>query len=152
LRERNPDILTLRDVNPPLFEDLKNLLPETIRRRARFIVEENQRVLEFTTAIVQDDKPSMKRCCEQSFFGLRDLYEKSIPEMERMYEAMSAAPGAIAARQSGGGFGGCMIAYVDSQQVEPFSEYVIEAYRHATGITPAAYITEPSEGAELMHF
>jgi galactokinase len=150
LRERDPQILALRDVNSPLFERLKDSLPDTIRRRTQFIVEENQRVLEFTAAMVRNDRKSMKRCCEQSFFGLRDLYEKSIPEMERMFEAMSTAPGAVAARQSGGGFGGCMIAYVDAGKVELFSAHVREAYKSATGITPATYITEPSEGAEVL--
>jgi galactokinase len=150
LRERNPEILALRDVNSPLFERLKDLLPDTIRRRTQFIVEENQRVLEFTAAMVRNDRASMKRCCEQSFIGLRDLYEKSIPEMERMFEVMSGAPGTIAARQSGGGFGGCMIAYVDSGQVESFARHVVKAYGEATGITPAVYITEPSEGAEML--
>jgi galactokinase len=150
LREQVPEIRTLRDVNSSMFGRLEDSLPETIRRRSRFIVEENQRVLEFTAAVVRNDRGSMKNCCERSFFGLRDLYEKSIPEMERMFEAMSSAPGIIAARQSGGGFGGCMIAYVDSRQVEPFSEHVKEAYRRATGITPATYISEPSAGAEFM--
>ena len=99
---------------------------------------------------MRDDRSVMKRCCEDSFIGLRDLYEKSITEMERMFESMSNAPGVIAARQSGGGFGGCMIAYVESHRVEPFSEYVIEAYKQATGIAPATYITEPSEGAGVL--
>lgn len=150
LRKQNPDILALRDVNSNMFAGLKDSLPDTIRKRSQFIVEENQRVLEFTAAMMRNDRVVMKRCCKESFTGLRDLYEKSIPEMERMFESMNHAPGVIAARQSGGGFGGCMIAYVESSQVEPFSKYVREAYKHATGITPATYITEPTEGSGVL--
>ena len=151
LRKLNPDIIALRDVNYPLFAALKDSLPETVRMRSQFIVEENQRVLEFTAAIMRNDRDVMKRCCDDSFFGLRDLYEKSIPEMERMFESMSDAPGSIAARQSGGGFGGCMIAYVESDYVQAFSESVSEAYKEATGIAPATYITEPTEGAGVLN-
>jgi galactokinase len=151
LRKLNPGIIALRDVNSPLFEELKGSLPDTIRKRSQFIVEENQRVLEFTAAMMRNDRVVMKRCCDGSFFGLRDLYEKSIPEMEKMFESMSQAPGAIAARQSGGGFGGCMISYVESNYVKPFSESVREAYKRATGINPATYITEPTEGAGVLN-
>jgi galactokinase len=151
LRKLNPDIVALRDVNSPLFAELKDSLPDTVRKRCQFVVEENQRVLEFTAAMMRNDRELMKWCCDESFFGLRDLYEKSIPEMERMFESMSRAPGAIAARQSGGGFGGCMIAYVEASDVLHFSESVSEAYKEATGITPATYITEPTEGAEVLN-
>jgi galactokinase len=147
LRGLDPAILTLRDVSAPVFERLKGALPGTIARRCRFIVEENQRVMDFTAAVVRDDRPAMRKLCAESFGGLRDLYEKSVPQMERMFEAMSEAPGAVAARQSGGGFGGCMIAYVEADKVEAFSEHVLRAYGEKTGIAPAVYVTEPSEGA-----
>jgi hypothetical protein len=106
LREQEPTIQTLRDVNTPTFENLKNHLPEVLQRRCRFIVEENQRVMDFTAAMVRNDRDQMRLNCVASFAGMRDLYEKSVSAMERMFEAMNAAPGVIAARQSGGGFGG----------------------------------------------
>jgi galactokinase len=115
-------------------------------------VEENQRVMDFTAAVVRDDRPSMRKLCAGSFGGLRDLYDKSVPQMERMFEAMSEAPGAVAARQSGGGFGGCMIAYVEAAKVEGFSDHVRHAYGEKTGIAPTIYVTEPSEGAGPLIF
>ena len=78
-------------------------LPETLRRRCQFVFEENQRVVAFMAAIVRNDRAAMRELCEQSFFGERDLYEKTVPAMERMYEAMISGPGVVAARQSGGG-------------------------------------------------
>jgi len=147
LRELEPGIRTLRDVSSPLFERLHGRLPELLARRCRFVVEENQRVMDFTAAVVRDDREEMRRCCAESFAGLRDLYEKSVPAMERMFEAMSAAPGAIAARQSGGGFGGCMVAYVQADRVEAFAESVRAAYTASTGIKPSIYVTAPSAGA-----
>jgi galactokinase len=147
LRERDPAIRTLRDVSSPLFDRLADALPEIPRRRCRFIVEENQRVMDFTAALVRDDRPAMRRLCTESFHGERDLYEKTVPAMERMHEAMMSAPGVIAARQSGGGFGGCMIAYVESRRVEEFCGHVARSYRAATGIEPAVLATDPSPGA-----
>jgi galactokinase len=146
----NAGVRTLRDVNSPFFESHKSSLPEIIRKRSRFIVEENQRVMDFTAAVVRNDWESMSRLCEGSFAGMRDLYEKTVPEMERMYEAMTSAPGAIAARQSGGGFGGCMIAYVEANQVDRFSAHVREVYKEKTSITPTVYAAEPADEAGVV--
>lgn len=147
LRQQDPTIRTLRDVNTPLFERLKDALPELLRRRCRFVFEENQRVVAFMAAVVRNDRAAMRELCEGSFFGERDLYEKTVPAMERMYEAMTGGPGVVAARQSGGGFGGCMIAYVERDRVEAFAAHVRAAYRKATDIEPAIHVTAPSAGA-----
>jgi galactokinase len=147
LQARDPSIRTLCDLNSPLFERLKDALPETLRKRCQFIFEENQRVVAFMAALVRDDREAMRRLCEGSFFGERDLYEKTVPAMERMYEAMMGGPGVVAARQSGGGFGGCMLAYVQAAHVAEFSRHVGRRYREATGIEAAIHVTEPSAGA-----
>ena len=147
LREQDSEIRTLRDVNTPLFERLKGALPELLQRRCRFVFEENQRVVAFMAAVVRNDRAAMRELCEGSFFGERDLYEKTVPAMERMYEAMTSGPGVVAARQSGGGFGGCMIAYVERDRVDAFAAHVRAAYRKATGIEPAIHVTAPSAGA-----
>ncbi len=78
---------------------------------------------------------------------MRDLYEKTVPAMEHMFAAMSTGPGVIAARQSGGGFGGCMVAYVPADQVEAFSNYGRKAYTAKTGLDPIEFVTAPSPGA-----
>ena len=147
LREKDPEIRTLRDVNTPLFERLKGGLPNVLRKRCPFVFEENQRVVAFMAAVVRNDRAAMKELCAQSFFGERDLYEKTVPAMERMYEAMVEGPGVVAARQSGGGFGGCMIAYVQNDQVGAFAKHVRAVYRKKTGIEPAIHVTAPSAGA-----
>jgi galactokinase len=150
LREQESGIQTLRDVNTPVFENLKSHLPEVLQQRCRFIVEENQRVMDFTAAVVRNDREQMRLYCAASFAGMRDLYEKTVPAMEHMFDAMSAGPGVIAARQSGGGFGGCMVAYVLADQVESFAVYVRKAYTDKSGVEPIVYVTEPSPGAGTL--
>jgi len=147
---QDPSIRTLRDVNTPLFERLQGALPEVLRKRCQFVFEENQRVVSFMAAVVRNDREAMRRLCEGSFFGERDLYEKTVPAMERMYEAMTAAPGVIAARQSGGGFGGCMLAYVLADRVAEFAEQVRRQYKEKTGIEATIHVTEPSAGAGAL--
>ena len=63
-------------------------------------------------------------CSENSYRGARDLYQISAPAMEAMVQAMLAAPGVIGARQTGAGFGGCMVALVQEEAVEAFADQV----------------------------
>lgn len=147
LREQDSRIRTLRDVNGPMFDRLKSRLPEMLQKRCQFVFQENQRVVDFMAAMVKDDRKAMKALCSESFIGERDLYEKTVPAMERMHEAMMSGPGIVAARQSGGGFGGCMLAYVLEDQVEAFSAHIYKNYFAATQIQPAVYVTAPSQGA-----
>jgi galactokinase len=147
LRDASSGIRTLRDVSSRLFARLEAGLPETNRRRCRFIVEENQRVVDFFGAVVRDDRAAMRKLCAGSFAGMRDLYEKTVPAMESMYEAMVGAPGAIAARQSGGGFGGCMVAYVEADRVDAFSARVRADYKRLSGLDATVIVTRPSAGA-----
>jgi galactokinase len=150
LREKAPEIRTLRDVNTPLFDRIKAALPEVLRKRCQFVFEENQRVVAFMAAMVRNDRAAMRELCAQSFAGERDLYEKTVPAMERMFEAMMSGPGVVAARQSGGGFGGCMIAYVLEESIEPFAAHVRSMYGKSTGIEPAVHVTGPSAGAGAL--
>jgi galactokinase len=71
--------------------------------------------------------------------------------MLTMMEAMMAAPGAIGARQAGAGFGGCMVAFVETSKTDEFAAAVSERYSEKTGLTPEIYPVEAADGARLMH-
>ena len=87
-----------------------------------------------------------------SYAGARDLYEISCPAMAAMIEAMRSAPGIVGARQSGTGFGGCMVAFVTSDCVDEFAQRVQDAYSKRTGIQPKVYAVQPAPGAGPLQF
>jgi galactokinase len=142
-----PGITALRDVSVEQFEALEAQLTEAGKKRARFIIEENARVLALAHALEANDRPAIAALTSASFAGARDLYEITIPEMERMQESMLAAPGVLGARQAGAGFGGCMVAFVDVQRAGSFAAAVQESYTAATGLTPAIYAVRAAQGA-----
>jgi len=122
-----------------------------IRKRCEFIVGENERVLAIADALAVGDRGAIRRLCAESFAGARDLYEICSRSMLTMMEAMMAAPGAIGARQAGAGFGGCMVAFVETLKTDEFAAAVSERYCEKTGLTPEIYPVEASDGARLMH-
>ncbi len=147
LATQMPGVRTLRDIARADFDLHASMLPETVARRARFIVEENARVLQMAEALELGDCAAIAELTAASFVGARDLYEITVPEMEQMIEAMLAAPGVIGARQAGAGFGGCMVAFVRADAVGAFAVAVAERYSARTGLAPTIYPVLPSAGA-----
>ena len=84
-------------------------LPEPLRSRARHVREENARVDEGVAALRAGDLEALGELLNASHASLRDLYEVSVPAVERTVEAARAA-GAAGARLHGGGFGGGVLA------------------------------------------
>lgn len=145
-----PHIRALRDVTMKQFQTHEQDLPPIVAKRCRFILEENQRVLDLADALPTGDVERLGTLFSSSYAGARDLYEISAPAMEAMMAAMTTAPGVVGARQAGAGFGGCMVALVQSGQVEAFAAHTIEQYQSKTGIEPQVYPVEASAGAGLV--
>jgi galactokinase len=95
---------SLRDVRP---EELVEL-PEPLQRRARHVLEENERVLAAIAALRGADLPALAELLSASHASLRDLYEVSTPAVEATVERLLRA-GAAGARLVGGGFGGAVL-------------------------------------------
>ncbi len=145
-----PGVRTLRDVSLEQLDAARSLFDEAVYRRARFIIQENQRVLDLAGALSAKDVPCIAALTAESFAGARDLYEIVVPQMEAMIAAMRCAPGVLGARQAGAGFGGCMVAFVERECVPAFGEHVRAAYQAATGIESAVYAVEAAPGAGLL--
>jgi galactokinase len=84
-------------------------LPEPLDRRARHVLEENARVDEMVAALAAKDLVEAGRLLDASHASLRDLYDASVPEVERTVAQLKTA-GATGARMVGGGFGGAVLA------------------------------------------
>jgi galactokinase len=98
-------IASLRDADPAALDGL----PEPLGRRARHVVEENARVDAAVEALRSGDLDGLGRLLDASHASLRDLYEVSVPAVERTVERLQGA-GAVGARIMGGGFGGSVLA------------------------------------------
>jgi len=92
-------VASLRDVDAPPDD-----LPEPLGRRVRHVLTENARVLEAAR-----DPSRLPELMRASHASQRDDYEVSVPEVDALVEA-AEAHGALGARLTGGGFGGCVVA------------------------------------------
>ncbi len=147
LQQWYPDITALRDVTLEQFNAHEKDLPYIVAKRCRFIIEENQRVLDLAEALTAGNAACLQPLFAASYAGARDLYEIGAPAMEAMRHAMLGGPGVVAARQAGAGFGGCLVALVQQDQVDAFADHVLRAYAAETKIEPSIYPVQAAPGA-----
>ena len=142
-----PGIKALRDVTPQQLSSSAKAMPPVIYKRCLHVVEEIQRVLQAVECLRSDDLDEMGRLMSESHRSLRDLYEVSCSELDAMVEAAAGLPGYYGGRMTGGGFGGCTINLVASEQAEAFREAIADRYRERTGISPEIYVCSSADGA-----
>jgi galactokinase len=140
--------LSLRDV-----EDLSALDAVTDpvdARRARHVLTENRRVFDFVAALGDSDLTQAGRILTASHASMRDDFEITTGHIDLIADTAVGA-GAIGARMTGGGFGGCVIALVPSERTDGVSEAVRRAVCGAGYDEPAITRTHAAHGAGAVH-
>lgn len=119
------EVQALRDItNPQAVE----VLPEPLRRRARHVITENNRVLEVLQGV---SAQRFGELMNASHTSLRDDYEVSVPALDTLVAMLQETPGVFGARLTGAGFGGACVALVASGQARAIAQDVLERYNRA---------------------
>ena len=98
-----------------------------LQQRYRHVIEEGRRVEQSVRALESGDILHFGELMNQSHSSCRDLYEISCEELDRLVE-ISREAGAVGARLTGAGFGGCAVSLVEDNRVESFIHQVINTY------------------------
>jgi galactokinase len=145
-----PDVTHLRDVTSQMLAECKSRLPELIFRRCKYVIEENQRVLDACQALEAQDLKTFGGYMMQSHEGLSHEYEVSCRELDFLVEVVKDVPAVYGSRMMGGGFGGCTINLVENNAVQEVTKMVAEKYKEGCKIDLKTYITSISSGTCIL--
>ncbi len=140
----------LRDVSSEEFQARAAGLDDVTRRRARHIISENQRVLDAAQAMKADDAVTLGKLMNASHASLCQDFEVTNDALDTMAEIAQGQSGCYGARMTGGGFGGCAVALVNTDSAQGFATAVAQQYQTATGLKPLVYICEATAGAGVV--
>jgi len=121
------------------YASRKRELEEGMPSRLRHIESENHRVRAVVSALREHDFAALGALFRESHESLRHDFEVTTPELDGLVE-LAYAGGAVAARMTGGGFGGAIVALVD----------VDDAQRFAERMPGASWVTRASAGAREL--
>lgn len=117
-------------------------------RRARHVITENHRTLIAADALTRGDLLTLARVMGESHSSMRDDFEITTPEVDRLVEIIAeAGQGRAGARMTGGGFGGCVVTIAPVTLIPRLIAAVKEKYQAETGCTPTLIPARASAGA-----
>ena len=150
LRAQGLNIQSLRDVSVEQFAVVQQHLPHPVRERCRHVIKENQRTLEAVDALTRGDLQRLGTLLNESHYSLRDLYEVSCPELDRVAEIAQQTPGVYGARMTGGGFGGCVVAVLKPDHVEDLRARLFDGYYAPASLEQAVFVVRACGGASSV--
>jgi galactokinase len=143
-----PAVRSLRDATPAdiaILGERAGGAARSLARRARHVVTENERVEQAVRALRRGEAGRFGALMDESHRSLRDDFEVSCPEVDRIVEGVTSLPGVLGARITGGGFGGCVLALVEDGAQATVRGWA--ARGDGAGQALWCGTVEPSEGA-----
>jgi galactokinase len=142
---RRMGVEALRDVTPAELEAAD--LPELVKRRARHVVGENERVFEAIEALKRGDAARLGALMTASHRSSTENFENSTPELDLLVNLAIQQIGCLGARLTGGGFGGAIVALVDMENAERVLFEVKSVYETQTSHHAEGYLCRAGDGA-----
>ena len=150
---KNLGVKSLRDVSASQLEKNKDKLSELVCRRARHVVGEIERTPQAAKEIRASNWLAAGRLMYASHAALRDDYEVSCKELDvivEIAESIGSQGGVYGCRMTGGGFGGCCVALVKTNEVAAISKKIAADYQTKTGIEATIFSSRPAAGATII--
>jgi galactokinase len=147
LRELRRAVVSTGDLRPSELtaEDLPSA-DDPPSRRLRHVMTENRRVRDAVAALKAGDVVALGPIFAESHRSLRDDYEVSTPTLDRLV-AIALDEGALAARLTGGGFGGSIVVVARSEGAESLLRRVVAR----AGGPVAGHVVRASDGARAIY-
>ncbi|MEM1210278.1 MAG: galactokinase [Planctomycetota bacterium] len=140
----------LRDADGAMLEGARDAIDEVTYRRARHVITEDERTRSAVEAMKAGDWSAVGRRMVESHASMRDDFEITTPELDRLVELATGQAGVWGSRMTGGGFGGCTVTLVAAEKADAVAEAVVGAYREAFGLQAPWFVTRPADGARVL--
>jgi galactokinase len=135
-----------------LMEASAQVLADVPRRRLRHVLTEAARVHRAVQALESGDASVFGSLMYRSHDSLRDDFDVSCPELDRLVE-LAATAGADGARLTGAGFGGSAVILCDVDRTQDVLRTLADRFYRGRcsgdALDDALFVAEPSAGASV---
>ena len=139
----------LRGATMEQLEAIKDQISEEDYLRARYVIGEEQRVLDVCEALEKDDYETVGERMYQTHWGMSHDYEVSCEELDFL-ATVAKECGVTGSRIMGGGFGGCTINLVKEELYDSFIASVTAKFAEKYGHEPKIYPVVISDGSRRL--
>ena len=139
----------LRGATMEQLDAIKDRISEEDYKRARYVIGEEQRVLDVCEALKRDDYETVGQRMYETHWGMSKDYEVSCEELDFL-ATVAQECGVTGSRIMGGGFGGCTINLVKSELYDNFIATAKARFNQKYGHEPKVYAVVISDGARRL--
>ncbi len=161
VKECKQALKTINEVNNIKYKNLSQVSLEEINgaknelslnqfKRAIFVYNENRRVIKSAELIEKNNLSEFGKLMYQSHEGLKNNYEVSCKELDFLVDQTKKIDGVIGARMMGGGFGGCTVNLIKSNEIAEIVSKIKENYNSNFGINLKAIIAKAGSGINVV--
>jgi len=149
ISKRHPEVKFLRDASMEMLNEAKGEISAEDYKRAEYVIEETQRVLDVCAALEKGDYETVGQKMYETHHGMSKLYEVSCDELDVLND-LAKKYGVTGSRVMGGGFGGCTINLVKDELYNTFIDGAKKEFKAQFGHEPKVYDVVINDGARKL--
>lgn len=141
---------SLRDVSFEDLEDVRIDVGDVDYQRAKYVLEENQRVFKMMEVLRSGDAQVVGQILKAGHWAMSEEFEITTEELDFLVSEGEKIPSVLGSRMMGGGFGGCTINLIKTEEVESSLEAIRIAYKDKTDIDCTTYALDIGDGVHSI--
>ncbi len=145
------NIKALRDATEDNLKQIDNKVSDEDYQKALFVIQENRRAEQASKAMEDGDLQKLGKLIYASHDGLKNQYKVSCDELDYLVKQAKLNKNVLGARMMGGGFGGCTINLIATEEVEAFKLFITDAYKNQFDKDCSIYSVELSDGTHIIN-
>jgi len=145
-----PQVKSLRDISKDDLVKVKNKVNEIDIQRAKYIIEENDRVLQMMQELTAGDAIAVGNVLKDGHWAMSTEYEITTSELDHLVKIGEELDGVLGSRMMGGGFGGCTINLIETKSLNESIKALLRSYKNKTGIDAEYYHLAIDDGVKVF--
>ena len=145
-----PQVKSLRDISKDDLVKVKNKVNEIDIQRAKYIIEENERVLQMMQELTAGDAIAVGNVLKDGHWAMSTEYEITTSELDHLVKIGEELDGVLGSRMMGGGFGGCTINLIETKSLDESIKALLSSYKNKTGIDAEYYHLAIDDGVKVF--
>jgi galactokinase len=143
-------ITSFREATLAMLDTVADSISDKVYNRCKYVIEEIARMEAACDHLLAGEIDTFGTRMYETHKGLSELYEVSCAELDCIVENCKKENDIVGARMMGGGFGGCVIALVQTANVEAVFSRINTAYQNKFGRNMGKYLMHIGDGTRLL--
>ena len=143
-------IISFREATITMLDAVADSISDKVYNRCKYVIDEIARMEAACNHLLADEINAFGARMYETHMGLSELYEVSCAELDNIVQNCKKESAIVGARMMGGGFGGCVIALVQTTNVEEVYNRINNEYQNKFGRSMGKYLMQIGDGTRLL--